>query len=134
MRHWDIVPINHLDKKWPDVEPYLKRACEFGFNKQKPSDFLDLLKDDMAQLWASGNAYAITDVIQYSNKRYARVTIGMGENPQDLGSFIVTFEAWAKSMGCDGVQSTMRPGFAPQFADAGWKRTHVMMEKDLSDA
>lgn len=137
MREWSIVPTANIEGVWGAVERFIGLACEAGFEKYSPGDFLKTLLEEKAQLWlgiSEGRieAAAITDVIQFPNKKYARVTIGMGERPDDLESFITAFEAWAKSIGCDGVQSDMRPGFASQFAKQGWKKSHILMEKSLN--
>lgn len=133
-KQWSIVPTAGINAVWPIVSAWMAGACERGFAKYAPDDFLALLLEEKAQLWLGKGdgieAAAITDVIQYPNKRYARVTIGMGD-PTDLSSFIAAFEAWARDIGCDGVQSEMRPGFSPQFGKAGWKKTHVLMEREL---
>lgn len=136
MRAWEIVPLNEIQIVWEFVGPLVKLACDKSFNKYSPNDFMTLLLKGQAQLWVGKvggkiEASAITDVINFPNKKYARVTIGMGDDPTNLESFITAFEAWARSVGCHGVQSEMRPGFAPQFSKANWKRTHVLMEKEF---
>jgi hypothetical protein len=135
-RQWAIVPIQDVPLVWNVIEPFLQKACELDFNKQCPDDFLNLILEDKAQLWVGRKedeieASAITDIIQFTNKKYARVTIGMGQDPKHLDSFIATFEEWAKSLGCDGAQSEMRVGFLKEFKNQGWKMTHVLMEKEL---
>lgn len=49
-----------------------------------------------------------------------------------LPEFINTFELWAQDIGCDGVQSTMRTGFAPEFKKNNWKPTHILLEKEFT--
>lgn len=136
MRKWFIVPLSTLEVVWQEIEPWIVGACKRSGYKYTPDGFLESILQDKAQLWIGVRddaieAAALTDIIEYPNKRYARVTVGMGNNPQDLESFISTFEAWAHDMGCHGVQSSMRPGFAPQFKRAGWKQTHVTMEREF---
>ena len=136
MREWEIVGTGEVKEVWPRVEPWLLAACGKSFDKHSPGDFLSLILEEKAQLWVGRlhgkiEAAAITDILQFPNKRYARVSVGMGENPHDIKEFIDDFEQWAKENGCQGVQSEMRPGFKTPFHFAGWKQTHILMEKEI---
>lgn len=135
MREWKLVPLEQIAEVWILIIEWVDKACEFSYDKYSPSDFLKVLLEDRAQLWVGRTdqiieAAAITDVIDFPNRRYARITMGMG-NPDDLYLFIETFENWARAVGCHGAQSEMRPGFFPPFVKAGWSKTHILMEKEF---
>lgn len=132
MRNWKIISPMEIPLIWGKIAHLVEQACIAGNNKYSTHYFLQILLQDVAQLWMDENNSAIiTDVINFPHKKYARLIMGMGENSQDLASFIITFEEWAKLNGCHGVLSEMRLGLTPSFKDAGWQKTHVLMEKEL---
>lgn len=139
LRKWRTLEISEVIVIWSFIQDYIEQSCERSFWKYSPDDFLKIILSGDATLWIGStndriDGAAITDIIQFPNKKYARVTIGMGENPLDLSTFITEFEQWAKLNGCEGVQSEMRPGFSKCFVSEGWRNTHVLMEKSFYHA
>ncbi len=136
MRTWEIVDSAHIPQIWKDVRHLVQQACENTFDRYTSDDFLGFLVAGQTQLWLGiendiVEAAALTDIVQFPHKKYARVIMGLGNNPNELETFIETFELWARNNNCDGVQSDMRPGFSPAFKNAGWNKTHITMEKQF---
>lgn len=133
MREWNIIPSEEIPIVWGIIAHWVDQACEASYGKYSPKYFLQILLNNQSQLWmdADKSAAIITDIIFFPHKKYARLVMGMGKDPQDLADFITTFEDWAKNIACDGVLSEMRLGLTPPFINANWKKTHVLMEKEL---
>lgn len=139
MREWKIVPTRNVLIMWPIVAEMVTQACISGHEKYLPQDMLKLVIEEKAQLWIGSQGgriegAAFTDIISYPNKRYARLTMGGGDDPLQTQSLIKALESWAQEIGCSGIQCEMRPGFSPCFKKEGWIKTHVLMEKDLRNA
>jgi len=136
-REYHIVGFDELDEVWDWLLPYVKKACNKDFNKFTPEDLKNLILEDKMQLWLGTREgkkeFGIfTDILQFPNKRIGRITVGMGFKPLENLEFLAQFEKWAKEeYNCEGVQSNIHLGFEGMFTEAGWKKTHILMEKEI---
>lgn len=135
-RVWAGVLSQEVGPIWGKVSPWIAQACRRGHDRYTPDDILSSLLEKKTQLWLAfrmgdADALAVTEILVYPQKRYGRILMGAGTEPDDIDDFITTLEGWARSLGCDGVESLMRPGFEPAFRRNGWKKSHVLMEKDF---
>ena len=127
------IPATELRAWWPAVEPFIDDAMKRG-RRYRADDIFDSLAKRQMQLWAAEldgavKAVAVTDIVDYPLARCARVFACTGEDRNRWLGHLATIEAWAREAGCVRIESWARPGWERILKD--WKKTHVLLEKDL---
>lgn len=95
-----------------------------------------VIKRDI-QLWAiwSGEqleAVVLTEIIDYPRKRYCNVHGLAGVNHKRWLHLVWNIEEWAKTKGCDGIESAHgRVGFERELKELGWKSAARYFEKEF---
>lgn len=133
MRGWTGVLAHNVPHVWPEIEHWVTKACKRGGDKYWPEDVLNALLRRDFQLWVTRkdgrvDGAVITEIITYPRKTIASMVFAMGSEPHDCAEIIALVTSWAAANGCDGSKSEMRPGFEKPFREAGWKKTHIVME------
>jgi len=130
------IPADDLDAAWPDVSPWITKACERSHGRMRPEDWYEGIKERTYQLWVMGgnagiDAVFITEIRSYPRRRYAHVHIGIGRNMRRWLHLIDEFERLSRDYGLDGIEGNWRPGWERVLASKGYRKTHVFMEKVL---
>lgn len=124
-----------IDSVWPEVEPWIKQACERMCGRYEPKHIKQRLIDRSMQLWTYRDAHGVaavcvTHIEEYpTGKKYCRIFMGMGRNRREWQDSRHIIEQWARSQGCDGMESFARRGWTKIFND--YRHSHNILEKEF---
>jgi hypothetical protein len=127
---------SEIDAVWPEVRPWLMRACATSRGKFDAEDIRAglLAGDDQLWIWKTPTAFAvgITRISTYPKQRVCTLRIVTGENMDEWAlPCIDTIERWAKQNGCDAMELQARPGWERLLSRRGYDKTHVYLELAL---
>lgn len=128
------IPADKLDEIWPQIEPFIIKACKRSFGRYEAIDFYKNLANRDMQLWVSEKhreieAVCVTEIINYPHLRCCNIKLGTGKNRENWQHFRNYIERWATEQGCQRVESIARMGWEKIFK--GYSATHVFLEKEL---
>jgi hypothetical protein len=123
-----------LDVLWPHALPYLKRFSEETL-LVNVDELYEKLKTNDRQLWMverEGKVVlvVVTEVWAASQGPVCTIKIASGDcGKQSLLEIYDEIEAWARGLGCVGVEICGRKGWSRLLE--GFRQTGVILEKDL---
>lgn len=132
-----LIPPQYVDSCWGKVEKFVDKAAEYTYGRYTTGNIYDLVKDGDYQLWVAidGNEFkgaVITNIITYPQRKLLGLQFCGGE---ELSSWkepmLDILKRFAKDVGCEGLESTGRPGWAKVFQNDGYKATWVTYELPL---
>jgi hypothetical protein len=132
------IPASNLADCWESIKHLIDGDCARSNGKYESVDILrSLLKGEM-QIWGAVDedtieAIAIGEIVNYPRIRIYRMLAATGEDMKDWIDHIQGIETWAKSQGCMDFEAISRPGWARTLKDKGFKKTHEILNKNLSD-
>jgi len=126
------IPSNRIDLVWDDVKDYIQSGVDSTNGRVRLKDAIDFIKSKDWVLWVSVRdkkieAIAITEILQYSQKKMCHVRIMSGENYANWVGLEQGIAEWAKSIGCHGMESIARKGWAKVFKE--YDMSHVFLER-----
>ena len=136
------IPIQELEKVWGVVEKDIKNALAYS-SQLTDSDFVyDLLKKDKFQLWIlwdrkqklTTNKYfgvVVTELIKRKFGKVCHIYIMTGRQRNKWQHLINDVEKFAKEQQCKKMELIARPGWQKVYNNYGYKRTHVVLEKEI---
>jgi hypothetical protein len=130
------VPSRRVEALWPAICPFVRRALDHAEGRYAAEDVLDALLKGQMQLWvATGNgieAILVTEIVDYPRQRRCNLFLSAGHALEACLDHLGEIEAWARARGCDAIEAGGRPGWERVLP--GFRRTHVLLEKDLRNA
>ena len=127
------ISSNDVVNLWCDVEKYVIKALEHSEGELDENDVLEHLVKQAMQLWVIYDedtkeikTAMITEIMQYPKKRFCRFVGLAGESEVDWleGDYLGVVERWAASIGCDGVESLVRPGMVKLMGKVGYHKAY----------
>src|SRR5215510_7901922 len=111
----------------PGVSRYSKEPLECIVNS------ILNLETQVILAWDGERAQAAVGVCYHlrGNEKIGRLIWFAGGNADLRKELLPDLERYLKDMGCAEVQPVCRRGLQPLFKEAGYKLTHVVMEKTL---
>lgn len=127
---------DEIDAVWPEVRPWIERACATNRGKYDAEDIRTglLAGEDQLWIWKTTTAFAvgITRLANYPRQRVCTLRIVTGTNAAEWQyEAIETIERWAKANGCHAMELQARPGWARRLRSRGFEMTHLYLEKPL---
>lgn len=123
-----MVPKEAVQAIWPRVEEYMRGACEYTYGRYEVSDVLAAILDYDYTLWvafdASNNIMGavVTNFSHYPRKKFLVLSFCGGiELDAWKESMLTLLQKFAFDTGCDGIESTGRPGWTRIFKHDGCK-------------
>jgi hypothetical protein len=136
------IPIQELEKVWGIVEKDIKSALAYS-SQLTDSDFVfDTLKKGKFQLWVLWDkkqskavdkyfGVVVTEIIKRKFGKVCHIYIMTGKQRTKWQHLITKVEDFAKQEGCKMMELIARPGWQRVLDDYGYKRTHVVLEKQI---
>ena len=136
------IPIEELDKVWGMVEKDIKSALAYS-SQLTDSDFVyDLAKQGKFQVWVlwdkeqkiTTNKYfgvVVTELIKRKFGKVCHIYIMTGRQRHKWQHLISKIENFAKEEGCEMMELIARPGWQKVYNNHGYKKTHVVLEKQI---
>ena len=122
---------------WDDVGPMLARIQEHSEGELETDDFLEQLMMGGMQLWISTEdkeivMSAVTQIIQYPQKKILRVIAIAGENFKEVHDNCINMvEAFAIKHECSALELWGRKGWKKMLPD--WNSKYIVFTKDLKE-
>lgn len=129
-----LIPSQYVDSCWGKIEQFIDKAAEYTYGRYTTGNIYDMIKDGDYQLWVAMNdkefkGAVVTNIITYPQRRLLGMQFCGGE---ELDSWkdpmLDLLKRFAKDVGCEGIESTGRPGWAKVFKNDGYKATWVTYE------
>jgi type II secretory pathway component PulJ len=136
------IPIEELEQVWSLVEKDIKSALAYS-GQLTDSDFVfDTLKEGKFQLWVLWDkkqskavdkyfGVVVTEIIKRKFGKVCHIYIMTGKQRTKWQHLITKVEDFAKQEGCKMMELIARPGWQRVLDDYGYKRTHVVLEKQI---
>jgi hypothetical protein len=135
-----LIPREHVSGCWESVEGHLAKAAEYTYGRFEVGDILDAILDYDYNLWIAFDddgvhGAVVTKFMHYPRRKYLDMVFTGGERLSEWKDpMLKLLQAWAFDNGCDGIESTGRPGWAKIFANDGHKVVWHTYELPAADA
>lgn len=136
------IPIEELDKVWSMVEKDIKSALAYS-GQLTDSDFVyETAKQGKFQVWViwdkdekiTTNKYygvVVTEIIKRKHGKVCHVYIVTGRQMSKWQHLISEIEKFAEDKDCKRMELIARPGWQKVLNLFDYKRTHVVLEKEI---
>jgi hypothetical protein len=129
-----LVPTQFIDTCWSQIEPFMKRAAKYTYGRYTSDDIYDSVVEHNYQLWVAFDATGIkgavvTNIGIYPKRKLLTMAFCGGRDLKEWKDPMLSLlQRFAKDMGCDGIESTARAGWAKVFSNDGYKQHWVTFE------
>ena len=133
-----LVQRDNLFLAWPEALPYIQSALEFNA-EYAVNDILTLLTDNALSLWMFYNdeerkamGAMITEVLRHPRTTMMSIVLlGADDFEKVVSPLFDEFIEYASSIGINTIESLSRFGMERLLKDKGFKKTYVILRKDL---
>ena len=131
-----LVPPQYVDACWDKIEAFIDKAAEYTYGRFSTSNIYDMVKEGEYELWIAFNGSikgaVVTNVVTYPQRKLLCMQFCGGEDLKEWKDpMLAMLRRFAKDVGCDGIESTARPGWAKIFQDDGYAANWVTFELPL---
>lgn len=132
-----LVPTEYVDSCWSKIENFIAKAAEYTYGRFSTSNIYDMVKEGDYQLWIAFDedkfkGAVVTNVVTYPQRKLLCMQFCGGEDLKDWkDQMLAILRRFAKDIGCDGIESTARPGWAKIFQNDGYAANWVTFELPL---
>lgn len=134
-----MVPSVYVDTCWEKVEGFAEKAAEYTYGRYTANNIYERVKDDNYQMWVAYDGkdfkgLVVTEIMTYPQRKLLSMHFCGGiELKEWKDPMLKLLQRYAKDMGCDGIESTGRPGWEMIFKNDGYKAIWVTYELPLGD-
>tara|TARA_Y100000389_G_scaffold37566_1_gene31922 strand:- start:25298 stop:25741 length:444 start_codon:yes stop_codon:yes gene_type:complete len=137
------IPSSNLDDVWSLVKKDISEALSYSGNHTDAQFVYDTIKQSKMQLWVIWDkskpttiekyfGVVVTELIKKKLKQSCHIFIMTGKGRQQWQHLLSVIEDFAEQHGCDQMELIARPGWARILKQYKYKRTHVVLEKQLN--
>ena len=132
-----IVPVECVDACWDKIEGFIGKAAKYTYGRYTTANIHDLVLDGDYQLWVAFDdgifkGAVVTNIVTYPQRKLLCMQFCGGEELKDWKDPMLSIlRRFAKDLGCDGIESTARPGWAKIFQNDGYAANWVTFELPL---
>ena len=132
-----LVPAEHVDGCWGKIEAFVEKAAKYTYGRYSAANIYDMVIDGDYQLWIAFTdnkikGAVITNVVTYPQRKLLCMQFCGGEDLKDWKEpMLALLRRFATDIGCDGIESTARPGWAKIFQNDGYAANWVTFELPL---
>lgn len=122
-----LVPLEKVDACWPAIKEYMEGAAKYTYGRYAADDIYDCIKEYDYNLWVAFDdsgikGAVVTNFIHYPKKKYLVLVFCGGVKLKEWKDQMLSLlQHWAFDSGCDGIESTGRPGWSKIFENDGHK-------------
>jgi hypothetical protein len=137
MMQVSLVPVEHIDGCWGKIESFIEKAAKYTYGRFTTGNIYDLVIDGEYQLWVAFDdtgikGAVVTNVVTYPQRKLLCMQFCGGVNLKEWKEpMLALLRRFARDIGCDGIESTGRPGWTKIFQNDGCKATWVTYELPL---
>ena len=132
-----LVPPQYIDTCWGKIEEFIGKAAKYTYGRYTVSNIYDMVKEGDYQLWvaldgADFKGAVVTNIITYPQRKLLGMQFCGGDELKLWKEpMLALLKRFAKGVGCEGIESTGRPGWAKIFQNDGYKAHWVTFELPL---
>lgn len=131
-----LVPAEYMDTCWSKVEKFAEKAAKYTYGRYTADDIYDSVKEHDYQMWVAYSpeshefkGLVVTNIVTYPKRKLLAMQFCGGEDLKLWKEpMLEILKKFGTEMGCDGIESTGRPGWAKVFKNDGYKATWVTYE------
>lgn len=129
-----MVPPQYIDTCWSKVEPFAKLAADYTYGRYTSDDIYDSVVENDYQMWVAMDdgefkGLVVTNVINYPKRKLLAMQFCGGVDLKLWKTpMLELLQKFGSEMGCDGIESTGRPGWAKVFKNDGYEARWVIYE------
>ena len=138
------IPTKELDKVWSLIEKDIRQALLYSGQLTNSDFVLQTAKQDKFQVWVLWDkkqkttldkyfGVVVTELIQRQLGKVCHVYIMTGRQRQKWQHLVKVIEDFAKENKCQMLELIARPGWQKVMNNFGYKRTHVVLEKQIKE-
>jgi len=136
------IPTSNINDVWNLVKKNIEEALSFSGSYTDSDFILECVKSEKMQLWilwdkeqtTSIEKYygvVVTEIIQRKLKRSCNIFIVTGRHRQKWQHLVESLEDFAIEQNCDCMELYARPGWDKIMRKLNYKKTHIVLEKQL---
>ena len=130
-----LVPAQYVDSCWDKIEGFIGKAAKYTYGRYTVDNIYDMVVEGDYQLWVAFNSdevfkgAVVTNIMNYPQKKILCMQFCGGEQLKLWKDpMLALLKRFARDSGCEGIESTGRPGWAKVFQNDGYKATWVTYE------
>ena len=136
------IPTKELDKVWGLIEKDIRKSLLYSGQLSDSAFVLQTAKEGKFQVWilwdkkqkATLDKYfglVITEIIQKPLGKICHIYMMTGRQRNKWQHLIKDIEEFAKNENCLMLELIARPGWQKVLNNFGYKRTHIVLEKQI---
>ena len=136
------IPTKELDKVWGLIEKDIRKSLLFSGQLSDSAFVLKTAKEGKFQIWilwdkvqkTSVEKYfgvVITEIVEKPLGKVCHIYMMTGRQRHKWQYLIKDIEKFAKEEKCSMMELITRPGWQKVLNQFGYKRTHVVLEKQI---
>ena len=136
------VPTKELDKVWGLIEKDIRKALLFSGQLSDSAFVLKTAKEGKFQIWILWDkiqktnvekyfGVVITEIIEKPLGKVCHIFMMTGRQRHKWQYLVKDIEKFAKEEKCSMMELITRPGWQKVLNQFGYKRTHVVLEKQI---
>jgi len=130
-----MVPSEYADTCWDKVEKFAEKAANYTYGRYTADDIYDCIKEQDYQMWVAYDAQkvfkglVVTSIVNYPKRKLLAMHFCGGEELKLWKSpMLALLRKFGADSGCDGIESTGRPGWAKVFENEGYQAKWITYE------
>ena len=134
-----LIPPQYIDACWDKIEAFIGKAAKYTYGRYTTSNIYDLVKEGDYQLWVAIDdtqfkGAVVTNIITYPQRKLLGMQFCGGDDLKLWKEpMLELLKKFGLASGCDGIESTGRPGWAKVFKEDGYKAIWVTYELPLGE-
>ena len=136
------IPTKELDKVWGLIEKDIQKALLYSGQLTDSNFVLETAKQNKFQIWVLWDktqkkavekyfGVVVTEIITKKLGKVCHIYIMTGRQRHKWQYLISEIEKFAKKENCLNMELIARPGWQKILNQFGYKRTHVVLEKQI---
>ena len=136
------IPTQELDKVWGLIEKDIRKSLLYSGQLSDSAFVLQTAKEGKFQVWILWDkkqkttldkyfGLVITEIIQKPLGKICHIYMMTGRQRNKWQHLIKDIEEFAKNENCLMLELIARPGWQKVLNNFGYKRTHIVLEKQI---
>jgi|TARA_R100001086_G_scaffold222745_1_gene140326 hypothetical protein len=136
------IPTKELDKVWGLIEKDIRKSLLYSGQLSDSAFVLQTAKEGKFQVWILWDkkqkttldkyfGLVITEIIQKPLGKICHIYMMTGRQRNKWQHLIKDIEEFAKNENCLMLELIARPGWQKVLNNFGYKRTHIVLEKQI---
>jgi len=115
---------------WVRCRKYIEDALEYANGSHTIQDVMLAVSEGKAQFFPLDKSAIVTEIVDYPQKAMCRIWLAGGDL-DELVEAEVAIAAWAKTLGCDGMEIIGRRGWSRKLEN--YQQSAVVLMRDFKD-